>query len=249
VNRLVRTELLKQRTIRTFLFGMALAPVVGVLVTFANYSVAGKQGNEPLGEHSFVQALGAPASVITLAALLFGLLGMTGEYRHHTATTTFLVTPRRGRVVVAKLVAHGVTGALMGLAALAAVGLVAVPWLVSNDVAVHIDGDALRVAAGMVIAPALYGALGVSVGALIRNQTMAIGAVLVWVLAVEGIVGDVLHSSAFVRWLPSAVGGDLTHAGGGSPDLAMPIAAAAFVAYVVAFAFAGVRLTARRDIT
>ena len=61
MRRLVRTELLKQRTTRTFVFGVLLAPVVGALVTYANYSLAGKQGNDPLGPHSFVQALGAPA--------------------------------------------------------------------------------------------------------------------------------------------------------------------------------------------
>jgi ABC-2 type transport system permease protein len=249
MRRLVHTELLKQRTTRTFVFGIALAPVIGALVTFANYSVAGKQGNEPLGQHSFVQALGAPASVITLIALLLGVLGMAGEYRHHTVTTTFLATPRRGRVVVAKLVAHGLVGALMGLGALAAAGLVAVPWLASSDVTVDVDRDAVRVVVGMVVAPALYAALGVSVGALVRNQTTAIGAVLVWLLAIEGIIGDVFHSSAFVGWLPSAAGGDLTHVGGGHPDLAMPVAGVALLAYVLAFGFLGVRLTARRDIT
>jgi len=249
MRRLVHTELLKQRTTRTFVFGIALAPVVGALVTFANYSVAGKQGNEPLGAHSFVQALGAPASVITLIALLLGVLGMAGEYRHHTVTTTFLATPRRGRVVVAKLVAHGLVGALMGLATLAAAALVAVPWLASRDVTLHVDGDAVSVAVGMVVAPALYAALGVTVGAMVRNLTTAIAAVLVWLLAIEGILGDVFHSSSFVGWLPSAVGADLTHVGGGHPDLAMPVAGVALLAYVIAFGVLGVRLTARRDIT
>jgi len=249
MKRLVRTELLKQRTTRTFVLGIASAPVVGALVTFANYSVAGKQGNEPLGPHSFVQALGAPASVITLIALLLGVLGMAGEYRHHTVTTTFLATPRRGRVVVAKLVAHGLVGALMGLATVAAAVLVAVPWLASSDVTLHVDRDAVSVAVGMVVAPALYAALGVTVGAMIRNQTTAIATVLVWLLAIEGILGDVFHSSAFVGWLPSAVGGDLTHVGGDQPDLAMPVAGVALLTYVIAFGFVGVRLTDRQDIT
>ena len=249
MRRLVRTELLKQRTTRTFVFGVMSAPVVGALVTYANYSLAGKQGNDPLGPHSFVQALGAPASVITLIALLLGVLGMAGEYRHHTVTTTFLATPRRGRVVVAKLVAHGLVGALTGLATMTAAALVAIPWLASSGVAVHVDGEVVRVAAGMVVAPALFAALGVTVGAVVRNQTTAIATVLVWMLAVEGILGDVFHSSAFVGWLPSAVGADLTYVGRAQPDLTMPVAAVAFLAYVLVFGFLGVRLTARRDIT
>jgi ABC-2 type transport system permease protein len=249
MRRLVRTELLKQRTTRTFVFGVALAPVVGALVTYANYSLAGKQGNDPLGPQHLVQALGAPASVITLIALLLGVLGMAGEYRHHTVTTTFLATPRRGRVVVAKLIAHVLVGALMGLATMAAAALVAVPWLASSDVALRVDGDVVRVVAGMVVAPALYAALGVTIGALVRNQTTAIATVLVWMLAVEGILGQVFHAATFVGWLPSAVGGNLTDVGSGRPHLSMPVAAVAFLAYVLVFGFLGVRLTARRDIT
>jgi hypothetical protein len=84
---------------------------------------------------------------------------------------------------------------------------------------------------------------------MVRNLTTAIAAVLVWLLAIEGILGDVFHSSSFVGWLPSAVGADLTHAGGGHPDLAMPVAGVALLAYVIAFGVLGVRLTARRDIT
>ena len=45
--------------------------------------------------------------------LILGIIGMTQEYRHRTATPTFLTTPRRGRVITAKVLAYAV---------------VAVPW-------------------------------------------------------------------------------------------------------------------------
>ena len=66
---------------------------------------------------------------------------MAGEYRHQTITTTFLASPRRRDVVVAKLVAHSLTGALMGLLSLAVSAAIAVPWLHASGVDVHLDGD------------------------------------------------------------------------------------------------------------
>ena len=249
MNRLVRTELLKQRTTRTFIAGICAAPAVAGLVTIAILGGAGKQGNDPLGPDSLVQVIGGPAAVITLFAVLLGVLGMAGEYRHQTITTTFLASPRRRDVVVAKLVAHSLTGALMGVLSLAVSAAIAVPWLYASGVDVNLDGDVVRVAAGLVVSTALYGSLGVSIGALLRNQTIAAAVVLIWLLAVEGLIGDLLHGAAFVQWLPAAAGRALVHVGPSSDSLAVPLAAGVFILYVAALAAAAARLTLHRDIT
>jgi ABC-2 type transport system permease protein len=249
MNRLVRTELLKQRTTRTFVGGIAAAPVIAGLVTIAILSAAGKQGNDPLSPDNLVQVLGAPAGAITLIAILLGVVGTAGEYRHQTITTTFLASPRRRDVVVAKLAAHSITGAVMAVLSLAVSTAIAVPWLRSSGVDIHVGGDTIRVAAGLVVSTALYAALGVSVGALIRNQTAAAAAVLVWLLAVEGLIGDLLGRSELVRWFPAAAGRGLVHVGPSGGNLSSPVAAAVFSAYVVVLATAGARLTLHRDIT
>ena len=249
MNRLVRTELLKQRTTRTFIAGICTAPAVAGLVAIAILGGAGKQGNDPLGPDSLVQVLGGPAAVITLIAVLLGVLGMAGEYRHQTVTTTFLASPRRRAVVVAKLVAHSLTGALLGVLSLAVSAAIAVPWLYASGVDVSLDGDVIRVAAGLVVSTALYGSLGVSIGAVLRNQTIAAAAVLIWLLAVEGLIGDLLDGAAFVQWLPAAAGRALVHVGSSGDGLAAPLAAGIFAVYVAGLAAAGVRLTLHRDIT
>jgi ABC-2 type transport system permease protein len=249
MNALIRTELLKQRTLRTFVAGVAAAPLVAALVTIAVLGGAGRQGNDPLGEESLLQVVGAPVSVVTAIALLLGVLAMAGEHRHETITTTFLATPRRRDVVIAKLVAQAITGVLIGLLALAASVAIAIPWLHSSDVAVGLDGDVLRVALGAVASAALYGALGASVGALIRNQTAACAAVLVWLLAVEGLLGDVFDGSAFLRWLPVAAAHAIVRAEPAADSLSVPIALAVLVAYVATLAVAATRITVERDVT
>ena len=249
MNQLIRTELLKQRTTRTFVAAVAAVPALVALVTWVVLDAAGTNGNEPLSPDSLAQAVGSPHSIVTVIALVLGILGMAGEHRHQTITTTFLAVPRRRDVVVAKLAAHALTGAALGLLSVAAALVVAVPWLQTNDIAIHVDGDLAGISLGLVGASALYGALGVSIGALVRNQTAAVAVVLGWLLAVEGIIGDVFAGSSFVDWLPVAAGREIVHAGGTSGGLSAPVAAAIFTAYVAGFAVLAARLTLRRDVT
>lgn len=247
MSRLVATELLKLRSTRSILAAVAAAPAVAALVAVAICTASGRQGNPPLGPDSLEQVLGGPANAVTLVAILLGVVAMAGEYRHGTIITTFLACPRRGRVVVAKLAAAAVAGAAMAGLSLAVSVVIAVPWLRSADVDVLVDGDLAAVAAGLVGSTALYAALGVAVGSLARNQTTATTVVVVWLLAVEGLVAGVVGRPEIVRWLPAAAGRAIVHPG--ATGLPVPVAAGVFAAYVVAFALAATRLTVRRDIT
>ena len=82
MNRLIRTELLKQRTLRTFVAGIAAVPVITGLVAVAILTSAGKDGNELLSPDTLTQIIGGPAAVITLV-----LLGkwLEGRAKHQTA--------------------------------------------------------------------------------------------------------------------------------------------------------------------
>ncbi len=220
----------------------------GALTVVANVTSAGQQGNPPLSADDLPAVVGAPATMLAGAALLLGILGMAGEFRHHTITQTFLTTPDRGRVVAAKLAAYMLAGIAVAVLTLAVTMAVALPWLSAKGLAVSVlDGDLGRALAGTLLAAGLCGLLGVGVGALVRNQVAALVGVLVWVVVVEGLLLNLLNAPSLGKWLPSAVAAALTNPGG--DHLSRWAAALLFAAYGFAFALAGTRFVVRRDIT
>ncbi len=149
--------------------------------------------------------------------------------------------------MVAKVAAHALAGAAMAVVTIAVSLAIAVPWLTSAGVDVDVTAEVVRVAAALVAATALHGALGVCAGALFRNQSVAVGVVLVWLLKGEDLLAGALGRWSIGDWLPAALGEGLVRAGAGTP--ARWAAALALSAYVAALAAAGARLVGRRDVT
>ena len=249
MTRLVHSELLKLRTTRTARVLLALAAAGTAALIVIVLLLAGQPGQPALGPDALRQLVLVPAQPLTLAALVLGVLGMAGELRHGTATSTFLVTPRRGRVVAAKLAAAAVTGLAMSLASSAAVLAVGLPWLRAKgiDVAIADAGVAARVA-GLAVAVALYAVLGTGLGALLRNQVAAVVVGLLWwSQGVERVLTGILHQPGLERWLPLGAASALTAPGDGT--LPMWAGALVFAAYGLGLALLGGRLVARRDLT
>jgi ABC-2 type transport system permease protein len=173
---------------------------------------------------------------------------MAGEFRHHTVTQTFLVTPDRGRVVAAKLVAYPLAGIALALTTLTATAAVAAGWLATNGITPSLlDARLGHVLLGALLAAGLCGLVGVGVAALIRNQVAALVGTLVWVLVVEGLLMSLLHAPSLGKWLPSAAAAALTSPGGG--HLSRLGGSLLLTAYALALALAGTRLVVRHDIT
>lgn len=237
---LLQSELLKLRTTRT-----AVVLALGLLAITA----AGTVGVLLLSDESpldLQDGLPSAAAFATLFALLFGILVMTGEFRHGTATPTFLASPRRERVLVAKVLAATLGGLALALAASALVYLVAIPWLVVQGDAIRLFGsEPLGTVAAIVAGAAIWGALGVGLGAIVRSQVGAMIGGLVWLLIVESIVGGLLPGAA--PYLPGrALGAIFDDPGEG---LSVWGGVAVSLGYAAAFCVAGTLLTARRDIT
>jgi ABC-2 type transport system permease protein len=247
MTRLVQAELLKLRTTRTTRTLLALAAAGTAALVALVLLLAGRPGQPELGTDALRQLV--LAQPLTLAALVLGILGMAGELRHGTATSTFLVTPMRGRVVAAKLAAAAATGLAMALVASAAVLAVGLPWLKAKGIEVTVaDAGLLARVAGLAVAVALFAVLGVGLAALLRNQVAAaIVGLLWWSQGVEGILVAVLHQPGLERWLPRGAASALTAPG----DATLPMWAGAlvFAAYGLVLALAGGRLVARRDLT
>jgi ABC-2 type transport system permease protein len=246
MTRLIRAEFTKLRTTR-LIYGVAAAMAAFAVLTVAA-NILDRQGAPPLAADSFPMLVGGPVTLLSGAALLLGILGMAGEFRHQTVTQTFLVTPDRGRVVAAKLVAYPLAGITLTLTILAFTAAVATGWLAAKGITPSLlDARLGRVLLGAVLAAGLCALVGVGVAALVRNQVAALVGVVVWVLLVEGLLMSLLHAPSMARWLPSAAAAALTNPGGG--QLSRVDGSLLLAGYALALALVGTRLVVRRDIT
>jgi hypothetical protein len=89
------------------------------------------------------------------------------------------------------------------------------------------------------IAAALWGAVGVAIGAVVRSQVSALVGLVVWLLFVENLlVGDIAGVGAFGRLLPGAAARAIS--GQRATALLSPtIGLIVLAAYVVAASVAG----------
>jgi ABC-2 type transport system permease protein len=91
------------------------------------------------------------------------------------------------------LIAYFLTGALLGLAAVLATFAVAVPWLSARDAPLDLldAGDYLALLGEGVAVSALSGAIGVGIGAIVRNQVAAVVGTLIYLFVLEPVLGVV----------------------------------------------------------
>jgi hypothetical protein len=245
---LIRAELLKLSSIRTFWF-TAAATLAFIPVSIALAIANPGNGNASLESTEGFRNVIAAASSGGVLMLIIGILMVAGEFRFGTITSTFLITPARGRVVGAKLAAVSLVGVVLGLLASLLTLAIALPWLSSR----HIDlaarsTDIAVVLVGGIAATAIGGLVGVGIGALLTNQTLAVTVTLIWVLLIETTLAAV--ASGVVRWFPGGAASAMSGVAPASGD-ALPVWLAALVScgYGLAFAAAGSRLIMRRAIT
>lgn len=258
---LIRVELLKLRTIRLG-YGL-LAAAVGLTAVFCVIESlrAGTRSLPPLSTAAGLNNVITGGVWSMIFAAILGATMSSGEFRHATATGTYLVTPGRTRVLAAKASAAALAGAVFGLVGWAAATGVGLGFVAAHGYANPLSAATIaRYAAGHVVAAALLAAIGAALGSLIRSQLAVVIGILVWSIVIESILGDLYNSvqpylpyTAATTLAGTALGGAAfgpAH-GAGSSAAPLPFAAASalLAALAVLIAVLAARTTVRRDIS
>ncbi len=224
-------------------YGLALGALA--IVAVATPSIVGDASLDQLAKPLHEQQVLFPVMFTRLFVLVLGIRAVTDEFRYGTAIPSFLAIPARHRVVAAKVLVTAGAGLLVTVAAEGI--MLALTYGLSQGRGVTpafgaADVTALAGAAG---AGALWAAIGVGIGSVVRHQLAAVLVPVVWVMFVE----DNLVAAQWPRlasYLPAESGMDLALA---STWRTLWTSAAILAAYAVAFWAAGTALTDRRDIT
>jgi ABC-type transport system involved in multi-copper enzyme maturation permease subunit len=263
MTRLVKVELLKLITLRVGYGVLAVSASLTALFASLEASRAGSAGSgvAPLFTASGLSRVTTVTGWSMLFAAVLGVIVSAGEFRHQTATLTHLATPNRSRVLLSKAVVAAGAGAIFGaLSALIATG-VGLVFVASHGYHVSLAAGTLAAhGAGAVLGAALFGAMGVAVGSLVRSQIAGVIGVFVWALVIESLVGGLF--TGLRPYLPytaattlagiklgSAAFGPANGVAGAAAPLPFAAAAALVAAIFVAVAALVARTTLTKDIT
>ena len=249
MTRLLRAEALRLATTRTY---WLLAAGATALIAGGTAATAAATSFTP--GTSPARSVLAIAGLAQTVALLAGVLAVTGEFRHKTITPAALITPRRTPLLAAKLITLATAGLVFGLAATATATAITLPLLAARHIPAGLTSSgAAAIIAGGAIATALAAALGIGVGAIIRNQAGAIIAVLALLYVAEPLLGFIPHlGTAIQQYGLGGLAAATTHTTGfpaTAPLLSQPAAALVLAGYATLALLAGTALLKRRDIT
>lgn len=275
--RLVRSEYLKLRTTNAwwlFVLGALVMLALAILFNWLQADFAfGQESPEDMSEEdaaTFQAMRGATYQAANLYTsgqffglmfvMLVGIVIVTGEFHHQTATSTFLTTPHRTAVILAKLCIAALFGAALWLVSLAintpaTIGILSIydqsnllgEWAVQRAILLNL------------LAYALWGVLGIGLGVLIRSQIGATitGAVL-YLVGTTAITILVAVLNAWLGWewienvqyaIPS-VASELMVRGGDLPDEPpFWVGALVLVGWALVTGVVGTLITRRRDIS
>ncbi|GHF02443.1 ABC transporter permease [Streptomyces griseoluteus] len=186
----LHAEWIKIRTLRSLLG--ALAAVLVVTGAFSAVTAARADRSDPLYSVFFGVSLGQ------VAAVVFGALAVSGEYRGGALRLTLAAAPDRTRWFAAKVVAVALpvlaVGLLTGLATLA----------VGSATAGLTWAQGLRGVVGCALYLTLMALLAAGLAGVLRSGVGTLGLLIPFLLIVSFVVGDLASGAA--GYLPDRAG-------------------------------------------
>ncbi|KRC61155.1 hypothetical protein ASE14_09495 [Agromyces sp. Root81] len=262
--RLLRGEFTKLLATRLPLWTLVSAALCGGGLTGLLALIGPENATPPLPGLDTPEGVGivvGMSGLLLFVPALIGTIAVTGEYRHRTIGTTFLTVPKRGRVLAAKLVVFGALGAVYGLVSSLFAGLAVVAGAAARGSELGVPlGDLAALLARLALAAAVYMVLGVAIGALARNQLLAVGIVLGYFYFLEHVLMIVPGVNVIHPFLPGGATAALTDFTFLSDAIAeqLPIAAAStttplvgalvLLGYAALAAWLAIAIPLRRDL-
>jgi ABC-type transport system involved in multi-copper enzyme maturation permease subunit len=275
--RLIRSEVLKLRTTNAwwlFLLGALLMLGLAILFNWLQadfvFSQAPPEDLSP-EETASVAAQSNPifqaANLYTsgqffglLFVMMVGIIIVTSEFHHQTATATFLTTPHRTAVVLAKLLVAALFGAALWLISFvinlpATIGILSVydqpslldEWAVQRAILLNL------------LAYALWGVLGIGLGVLIRSQIGAtITAAVLYLIGTTAVTIGIFFLQEWLEWewidelqyfFPSVASGLMVSGASLPGQPPYWVGALILIGWAVVTGVIGTLITRRRDIS
>lgn len=208
---LLKSEWIKATSTKSvyWLYGIGLALAVGLAALFGQLeqSSAGESmtGEPGMGGDALFALVGVSAFTVLLVWIA-AIVSVTGEYRYHTIRPSFLVTPSRWPVLVAKTVLFVVLSMVV-VAVAVVVSLLVGGALSGNDSWSPFSGDGLTYLWRFPVYTALGTLAVMGLAYVMRNAAGTISLFLVWVLALEGMVSLIPRvGDDIAGWMPFANG-------------------------------------------
>jgi hypothetical protein len=244
----LRSEWIKLTTLRSNVAILALAPIIGVLLSWilAVFVKIDPDTNQPfnIGE-TFVFS----TWLTTVLATIAGILMFTSEVQHGTMAAAVTAQPARWVTVAAKTAIAACFGLAMGaLGMIGGLGGALLGGLDSGDTSAMTS----RALWGLFVAT-LAPLLGLGIGMILRHSAAAVSILLVWVFVVENLLRTLIPANVH-RFLPFSAANGLLGTGTGTNTPEMLAAelsrvqdAFLFGGYAAAALAVGTVLLYRRD--
>jgi len=220
----IKSEWIKVRSVRSTIVMFILAVVFSAL--FASLGQIGSDVDPPL-ENAFIGILISQVFFLVLGIQIIGQ-----EYRFKTIRPTFTATPKRLRVIYAKLIVLVCTVSVTTFVLMIIAILCAQLTLQVQNLSLDLgSSDTLQILVATFASSVLYAVFGFGIGAILKNPIAAIVMSIIYLLVVESILVGIstLLEWDYYKWLPFQALSGMIDFGEGTNELLSPLPAFIYV--------------------